>query len=42
MQISVFVQMSVQVRKLLAVLIVPSTRLYLASIDEQVSPAVDV
>ena len=42
MQIGVLVHMSVQVRKLLAVLIVPSTRLYLVSIDEQVSPAVDM
>ena len=42
MQIGVKGHISVQVRKPLAVLIVPSTRLYLVSIDKQVSPAVDV
>jgi hypothetical protein len=42
MQIGVEVQISVQVRKGLTVLIVPATRLYLASIDEQVSPGPDV
>ena len=42
MQISVFVHISVQVRKLLAVFVVLSTRLYLVSMDEQVSPATDL
>ena len=42
MQIGVFVHISVQVRKLLAAFVVPSTRLYLASIEEQVSPAADL
>ena len=42
MQIGVLVHISVQVRKLLAVFVVPSTRLYLVSMDQQVSPATDV
>ena len=42
MRIGVFVHISVQVRKLLAVFVVPPTRLYLVSMDEQVSPATDL
>ena len=42
MQIGVFVHISVQVSMLLAVLVVPPTRLYLVSIDEQVSPATEL
>ena len=42
MQIGVFVHISVQVRKLLAVLVVLPTRLYLVLMDEQVSPTTDL
>ena len=42
MQTGVLVHISLQVRKLLAVLVVPFLRLYLASMDSQVSPATDV
>ena len=42
MQIGVLVHISVQVRKLLVVFVVPPTRLYLVSIDEQVSSATDM
>ena len=42
MQVGVFVHTWVQVRKPLAVFVVPSTRFYLVSMDEQVSPATDL
>jgi hypothetical protein len=41
MQTDVFGNIFVQVRNILAALIVPATRLFLSSIDEQVSPATD-
>ena len=42
MQIGVLVHISVQVRKLLVVFVVPPTRSYLVSMDEQVLPATDL